>query len=541
MPEQFDHDPPLLNRLTRRAFVGAASCAALLGNARPDRIVKVREGLLSGIPTGKPDVSSWLGIPYAEPPLGPLRWRPPQPPKAWQGVRHAAQFSASPCQMPPNTGSVYYEPRGPVSEDCLTLNVWAPDRTAEPRPVMVWIYGGAFVSGSSNIPLYDGANLASQGVVFVSINYRVGILGSFAHPALSAESANGCSGNYGLMDQIAALRWVRENIAAFGGDPGNVTIFGQSAGAFSVGYHLVMPQSRGLFHRAIAESGAPMGKPTSYILLGEKHDMEQSGLGFQRKVGAKDIAAMRQMDPMRLVEANNNIWEFYPMIDGDLVPAHPFELISQGRHARVPLIVGRNRDEGAVFSPFGDGSVEELYKKLDSLYAPYGAEARRLFPASNRSEALLQGHIAFGDFVFCWNSAALAAVMARDKSAPVYSYRFDFTGTVPAEARFTEGTGRELGAFHGAEIGFALGTQGRRGPLSADQRSLMQQMSGQWLQFARTGNPNGSGLPHWPQYRPGEPTILHIDAQASVPGPLDDRERLALLGRAMGNRILDSA
>ena len=527
-------------KFTRRIFVGGLGCAALMGNSSPDHTVRTRQGLVQGKPVAA-GVTAWLGIPYAAPPVGPLRWRPPQPAASWSGIRPATQFSASPCQMPSDAGSVYPGPRGRVDEDCLSLNVWAPAQTGEPRPVMVWIYGGAFVSGSSDIPLYDGAALASQGVVFVSINYRVGILGSFAHPALSAESGNGCSGNYGLMDQIAALRWIRDNIAAFGGDPGNVTIFGQSAGAFSVGYHLVMPQSRGLFHRAIAQSGAPMGRPSSYILLGEKAGIEAAGVEFQHKVGAADIAALRQLDAMQLVKANDNLWHFYPMIDGELVPAHPFELIAQRRHAPVPLMVGHTRDEGTLFPPFGNGNIDALYAALDPLYAPYSQELRQRFPATNTEEALRQGHIAFGDFVFNWNSVALAAAADRAGSAPVYSYQFNFSGAVDPAHRFAEGTGRELGAFHGSEISFALGTQRWRGPLTAPQRTVMQHTSGHWLQFARHGDPNGPGLPQWPRYRAGLPTVLHIDASASVPGPVDNRERLALLGKAMGNRIVESA
>jgi len=526
---------------TRRSFVSGLGSVFVMGSAAADHTVRIRQGLIAGRPTATPDVTAWLGIPYAAPPVGPWRWRPPQPPASWSGIRAATQFSASPWQMPADAHSVYCGTQGPFSEDCLTLNVWSSGSSGAPRPVMVWIYGGAFVSGSSDIPLYDGAALAARGIVFVSINYRVGILGSFAHPALSGESAHGCSGNYGLMDQTAALRWVRDNIAAFGGDPGNVTIFGQSAGAFSVGYHLVMPQSRGLFHRAIAQSGAPMGRPSSYILLGEKRPLEAAGVDFQLRVGAADLAALRRMDPLTLVKANDNRWQFYPMIDGDLVPAHPFELIAQGRHAPVPILVGRNRDEGSVFQPFGNGDVAALYTTLDSLYAPYSAEVRRQFPAANRREALRQGHVAFGDFVFNWNSAALAAAAARADSAPVFSYHFDFTGTVPADAQFTEGRGRDLGAFHGSEIGFALATERLRGPLSPTQRSLMQQLSGQWIQFARHGDPNGPGLPNWPRYRPGTPSILHINGSASLPGPLADRERLALLGRAMGNRIVETA
>lgn len=526
---------------SRRAFLAGISASPLIGRLAyaAERVVKTQSGLVSGIPTAVRGVTAWLGIPFAAPPVGELRWRPPAPPLSWSGVRRADHYGNSPCASPAEPNSIYYHPPSSMGEDCLTLNVWAPKPSGKPRPVMVWIYGGAFVAGTTDNPFYDGANLAGQDVVFVSVNYRVGILGFYAHPDLSKESPNGVSGNYGLMDQTAALRWVRDNIAAFGGDPENVTIFGQSAGSFSVGYHLVMPDSKGLFHRAIAESGAPMGKPSSFNMVGVKAEMEAAGLDFAREVSASGIAAMRQMDPMRLVEANSHAWRFYPMIDGALIPDHPFTLIEQGRHAAVPLIAGRNRDEGSVFPPLGNGNPEELSAALAETYGAETEAARRLYAAHDATEAAHQGRLVFADIIFNWNSAALAAVMAKSGRAPVYSYYFSYTGAVPPDAKFAEGIGRDLGAFHGAEITFALRTQAERGPLSAEQKLLMERVSGYWLNLARKGDPNGQGLPNWPRHIPGQPTILHIDAKTALPGPLDDHERMELLGRAMGNRILE--
>ena len=432
-----------------------------------------------------------------------------------------------------------------MDEDCLAINVWAPDRELSgPCPVLVWIFGGAFVSGSSDHPLYDGEAMARDGIVFVSFNYRVGILGFFSHPELSAESAQGTSGNYGLMDQIAALRWVHDNIAAFGGDPGNVTIAGQSAGAFSVGFHLVMPQSRGLFHRGIAQSGAPMGRPSSYILLGQRADMERAGRDFMHEVGAGSLAGLRALPPAALVTANARAWRFYPQIDGHVVPRHPFEMIAAGDHAGVPMIVGRNRDEGTMFPPLGDGTPAGLSQAIDDVYGAQNLAARAQFVATDAAAARIQGQRAFGDIVFNWNAAALAVVLASSGQgsgrAPVFAYQFDYDGAVPADRRFSEGTGRDLGAFHGAEIGFALGTQAARGfGMSADQQRLMRQMSQWWRSFAHSGNPGDASV--WPAYRPGTATVLRIGSDTFALQPMGDRTRLGLLGRAMGNTIVEQA
>ncbi|WP_459662319.1 carboxylesterase/lipase family protein [Novosphingobium sp. 11B] len=508
-------------------------------------MVKTAAGRIEGESLPQSGVRRWLGIPYARPASGALRWRPPQPVVPWTGILRADRFSPSPWAAP-ETGKSVYTLRGPASmgEDCLSVNVWAPSTPSEkPHAVMVWIYGGAFVGGTSDNPLYDGEALAREGVVFVSINYRVGILGFFAHPELVAESAEGISGNYGLMDQIAALRWVQENIAAFGGDPGNVTILGQSAGAFSVGFHLVMPQSRGMFHRAIAQSGAPMGKPSGYILLGEREAMERAGLDFAKEVGATSLADLRAMPAPALVEANSRAWRFYPQIDGHYVPEHPFTMVMAGRHAAVPVIVGRNRDEGTMFAALGGGTVQGLRSEIAAEYGARAQEAFAFYDAADDGAAERQGHTAMGDIIFNWNAAALAIALATSGRSPVYSYQFEYSGTVPAAARFAEGTGAQLGAFHGSEIGFALRTQPARGlGLSSEQRALMDRMSGWWTRFARTGNPNAaSQADHWPQYVPGKETVWYIGSKAAHTGPVPDLDRLAVLGRAMDNTILERA
>ncbi|HEY0316337.1 MAG TPA: carboxylesterase family protein [Sphingomonas sp.] len=523
--------------LHRRGFLVAGGSAALIAatNPLPDRVVQVTGGKVSGIATATPGVSAWLGIPFAAPPVGRLRWRTPKSVVPWQGVRKADRFSLSPCQMPQGPKSLFATRPVETGEDCLTVNVWAPTRpSVRPRPVMVWIYGGAYVAGTTDNEWYDGAHLAQQDVVFVSLNYRVGILGFFAHPELSAESPDGVSGNYALHDQVAALRWIRDNIAAFGGDPDNVTIMGQSAGAFSVAFHLVMPQSRGLFHRAVVESGAPMGPLNSLSMISDFRQMEADGVTFARKVGAANLAELRAMDPMTLVKAYAGTWNFNPALDGKLIPEHPFAAMQSGRHADVPLIAGFNANEGNVFPTFGGGTPEGLNAVIGAYYGSETEAARRHFASTTPTEAVTHGREVFGDLIFDWNTTALAKAAAQHGRSPVYFYHYAFLESLDPAVAFTEGDAASLGAYHGAEIGYALrnpnAVPGRLdGPR---QRFMTEMLSRYWLNLARAGNPNGESLPQWSPYVPGSATVLHIDAERTAMGPAVFGDRLALLSKA---------
>ena len=527
-------------RAVLKLGVAGTAITAVPALGAPSRadIVTVTGGQVEGIATRTAGVRAWLGMPYAAPPVGPLRWRAPQPVVPWSGVRSAARFSKSPWAPPEREHSVFGAAPPDMDEDCLTVNVWAPPRGKKPAPVLVWIYGGAFVSGSSNYPHYHGENLAAEGIVFVSLNYRVGVLGFFAHPELRAESPDGVSGNYGLMDQVAALRWVRDNIAAFGGDPAQVTISGQSAGAFSVAYHMVMPASRGLFHGAIAESGAPMGKPSSYILLGELEPMEKDGVAFCEKLHARHVDELRALSPAALVKAYEGSWLFYAAVDGKVVPDHPFELMRRGQHANVPLIAGFNHNEGEVFRSLGD-TVAEFNATLQDIYGPHAGAARELFAVTNDAQAVAAGHAVFGDKVFNWNTAALTTVQARYATAAAYMYHFAYAHALPADTVFAEGKGGELGAYHAAEIPYALmNLDSRPWPASVEQSQFMRQVSSYWVNFTKTGNPNAPSLPEWPRYVADEPTVLRMDAGAFSTVDLPFRERLELMGAAMDNDIL---
>ncbi|HEX8756404.1 MAG TPA: carboxylesterase family protein, partial [Steroidobacteraceae bacterium] len=326
------------------------------------------------------------GIPYARPPVGQLRWKPPLPLPRWQGVRQTTAFGPE-CFQPASTFvSVYVEPPMPMSEDCLTLNIWAP-ADAHDAPVFFWIYGGALWGGASRDPLYDGARLAEHGVVVVSINYRLGVLGWLAHPQLSAESPQGVSGNYGLLDQIAALKWVRRNIATFGGDPANVTIAGESAGGLSVMYLMVSPEARGLFTKAIAESAYMISMPS---LKESKYGMpsgEEGGLRLAAALHASNIAALRAMDPLKLTNAAAAA-AFGPWgtVDGHVLPEQMVTAFDKGDQAHVPILAGFNSGEIRslrVLAPPVPASAAQYEKVIRDRYGPLAGEFLRLYPATN--------------------------------------------------------------------------------------------------------------------------------------------------------------
>lgn len=532
--------------LNRRELLGMAVASALVVGSTPvsaarvqHRDIKVAGGVVRGVASPTPGVTAWLGIPYAAPPVGALRWRPPQPVQPWTQTLVADRFSKSPWAPRMPRSSIFVRNAVEMDEDCLTVNVWTPQNAANRKlPVMVWIYGGAFVWGTSDDDSYHGDRMAADDVVFVSFNYRVGILGFFAHPQLSAESADGVSGNYGLLDQIAALKWVQNNIAAFGGDPDNVTIFGQSAGAFSVGFHLVMPDSRQLFHKGIVQSGAPLGTPSSMILLGDLQSVEKSGIDLAAEVGASDLSELRKMPPDVLVEANNKTWRFYPVIDGKVLPDHPYSLMERGLHRDVPLIAGFNHNEGGVFPLLGGGTPAGLKQAIQAFYGSEALAAEPYFRAASDAEAVLQDHQLFADVVFNWNTAALAVLQVKHSKSPVYFYHFDQAPGFQQGRVFDEGAADALGAYHGAEIEYALRTIPQRS--NRNDRALSRVVSGYWLNFARHGDPNGPGLTRWSPLQTVKRDVLRIRAAGCSASSLAFEERLKVLGRAMGRPVLEA-
>ncbi len=492
----------------------AAAIAFVLAVPTRDDAVAIESGRVTGKSAGE-GVRAYLGIPFAAPPVGPLRWRPPEPPAPWQGVRACDHFGPS-CPQPISAMSASGGGGGEQSEDCLYLNVWTPTASQDAKlPVMVWIHGGGFFLGSGSGTSYDGANLARRQVVVVTINYRLGPFGFLGHPALSKESPHGASGNYGLLDQIAALQWVQKNVAAFGGDPGSVTIFGESAGAFSVGCLLVSPLARGLFHRAIAESGAaiwiarglrePGMREEPVEVVGERVVLALVGgtpassggeppspIAAARAKSAEELLAAAKPTLRLLGGGEGNV--FGPAIDGWVVPDAPWRLFESGRVNVVPLLIGSNADEGTLF--VGSAPPASLDQEAAAMRAVYGPIADRLLayysvekwgdPSRVRAELI-------ADSTFVAPTRAQVRAMAQ-AGAPCFVYHFT---RVAGGARRTR-----LGAFHASEIAYVFGNlqSDLLRTYDANDGRLSATMMNGWVQFARTGDPNGDGLPSWHAY-----------------------------------------
>jgi para-nitrobenzyl esterase len=500
--------------------------------------VRIESGQLRGTTSVDGVVRSFKGVPYAKPPIGELRWRAPQPPVAWDGVRDARQFgprSVQPSRLP--TSIQYFGPE-PQSEDCLYLNVWtAAGSHEERRPVMVWIHGGAYYIGSASQPIFDGEALARKGVVVVTVNYRLGRLGFLAHPELSAESEHGVSGNYGLLDLIAALRWVQQNIAAFGGDPGCVTIFGQSVGATTVCAFMTSPLTRGLFHRAIGQSGgaiSPPGKTDggSMLLLGGG---EQAGLEFAKGLHARSIAELRArsaeeiqlvrpeagwvvkpvMDPSQPgPERRETAW---PVIDGHVFREPPLDVFARGEQFDVPLMTGSTTGEGALF-----GGVPSLRAFIDDAKAEYGANAQNfldLYPASTDAEARAAMNTSLGDRRFVAQNWKWARLHTQAGRAKTFYYRFDRVPPAPEL--------KKIGAFHTSDIPYVFQTFAayKQWPWQPWDHELSDAMSSYWVNFARSGDPNGGNVPDWPSFNARREGIT-FSGNISV-APVADSARLA--------------
>lgn len=449
-------------------------------------IIKTENGSISGTKNG--DIYSFKGIPFAAPPMGELRWKAPQPAKNWTGVRKCEAFSASPIQSKPAPFYCWTEefiaPPEPLSEDCLYLNVWTGAKVPyENRPVFVWIYGGGFSSGSAACAIYDGVEMAKKGVVFVSINYRVGALGFMAHPELSKEQ-NNASGNYGLLDQIAALKWVQNNIGAFGGDPNNVTIAGQSAGSMSVNCLVASPLAKRLFHRAIAQSGGMLSSRIPTTLAAA----EKNGEAFQKKVNAANLAELRKKTPEEILTATQGI-RFGVTLDGHVLPTDIYAHFKEGKHNDVPLMAGWVSGDGALGG--NTGLTGEKFKQQNQ--EKYGDQADtffKMFPAQNDEEAKTS-QFRLGMLSFAGMPSYVWAVFNKSKS-----YLYQFTHVPPDKPNFPN-----YGAFHTAEVPYALHTLHTWSrPWQETDRQLENTMSDYWVNFAKFGNPNAKGVPDWKSY-----------------------------------------
>ena len=458
--------------------------------------VRIDTGAVRGAPRDAGGVLAYKGIPYAAPPVGDLRWRAPQPVRAWDGVQDRTQFGNRCLSALENDP----EPGPPRSEDCLSLSVWtAAQQAEEKRPVMVWIHGGGFQFGSSSSRVSDGTQLARKGVVVVSLNYRVGVLGFLAHPELDAD---GPSGNYGLQDQVAALRWVQANIARFGGDPGNVTIFGESAGAHAIGILMASPPAKGLFHKAIGESGAFWdGRNGALESYDEAH---RRGMAFAQRMGAASIGALRAM-PAETLNAgamwnftmNPMVTAFSPNVDRYVVPEVPATRFERGEQMRIPLLAGWNAAEDFPFRAFDlpHANAQQFRSAAEQMFGKGRmAEFLKLYPASTDVEAKIAADELTADIVISEQVWTWLRLQQRLGGVPVYGYNFTYTSPyVPI-------------ASHLVEVPFVFGTLtpqfvvGGKAPPSDTDRQLSAAMMDYWVNFAAKGDPNGPGLPQWPDY-----------------------------------------
>ena len=503
------------NSIGKLALLLSASAAVASAQQGSSLQVKTETGIVEGKVQGSS--RAFLGIPYAAPPVGELRWRAPAPPMAWQGVRDATKFGAR-CMQGRIFDDMVFRDAGP-SEDCLMLNVWTPANVAKKKlPVMVWIHGGGFVAGASSEPRQDGASLAAEGVVVVSMNYRMGIFGFFELPELIADSGKNAAGNYGLLDQVATLQWVKKNIGAFGGDPGNVTIFGESAGSFSVSELMASPLAKGLFQRAIGESGADFPAKATPTTLEQR---AKEGAEYAKKVlGTDSLKELRAIPADKLLETvgkpgSERRGPSMVVVDGYFLPKPVPEIFAAGVQNDVPLLAGWNRDEGsgAVLSakpPLTAASVKELGEKE---FKESSAEFFKLYPASDDATAVRSWEDFAGDRFIALGTWKWMEAEAKTGKSPIYRYRFD--QAPPDDPSREPG----MGAFHSGEIEYVFGTLEWRIPTlwKSEDKALSELMRKYWANFAKNGNPNGAGLPQWPAYRPsGDAQVMHLSGQSKA-------------------------
>ena len=502
----------LVTVATLTSITAAMSQGAPGSDANAPRARTVN-GTVAGValPSG---VRAFRGIPYAAPPVRELRWRAPQPATNWQGVRLADRFAAQ-CMQARVFGDMMFRNSG-ISEDCLYLNVWTPAaRGATPLPVLFYIYGGGFVAGDGSEPRYDGESMAKRGIIVVTLSHRLGIFGFFSHPQLSAETPQGGSGNYALMDQTAALRWVQRNIAAFGGDPKRVTIAGESAGSFSVSAQMASPRAKDLFAGAIGESGAFF---STTIPTPSRAETEQNGVKFANAVSARSLPALRAMAATELLEASGRpgMPRFGPNIDGWFFPETPATIFAAGHQAHVPLLAGWNSEESNARAILNEAPTPENTRaQLAKIFGERAAEAEKVFPVSTAAEAQQSLTDLASDRFIGYSTWKWLDVHARTSGKPVYRYLYarprppvvasmgdarpglaggivrGGAGSAPPPAQ---------GAVHSAEIEYALGNLALN-PVFAwtpEDHTVSSTMQSYFENFIKTGNPNGAGLAAWP-------------------------------------------
>lgn len=517
------------------AWAVACICVAFAASARAadDLTIKTDKGKIHGKLSDDGQIRTFLGVPYASPPVGPLRWKPPQPSAKWSGVRETTSFGFR-CMQPDIFHDMHFRDPG-EREDCLTLNVWTPAKNKHARlPVMVWIYGGGFVAGATSEPRQDGEHLAHKGVIVLSMNYRLGLFGFFVHPALAAESPQHAAGNYGLMDQTAALQWVKRNIGALGGDPNNVTLFGESAGSFSVSAQMASPLAQGLFAHAIGESGAAFySRGLSFAPLAER---ETADPAFAISAfGTSDLGALRAMSAQAMMQkmgtqVNPGRSPIGADVDGYFLPASVPQIYSEGKQAHIPLMAGWNRDEpSALAVNFPQPPTVQSFQQLaEKSFEVRAQEFLRVYSAQTDAEAVRSAIDFAGDSFIAFSTWEWLETQVSTGGAVVYRYHFE--RPAPGDKYHPAGSG----AFHSDEIEYVFGNLNSRPDAvwQPEDQKLSDLVETYWTNFARTGNPNGAGAPEWPQYNAGDGwQLMHLDVN-SESGPDQHRDRYLFLQSA---------
>jgi para-nitrobenzyl esterase len=483
----------------------SSSCSEQAAKPAP---VRVETGLVQGVVAD--GLTVYRGIPFAEPPVGERRWRAPVPASNWNDVRLADKFAPGCMQMPVGDSVIGYMDL-PFSEDCLYLNVWTPAKSADERlPVMVWIHGGGFNAGATSVPLYSGENLAKKGVVVASISYRLGPFGFLALPELSAESGGHGSGNYGLLDQVAGLGWIKRNIAAFGGDPNRVTIFGESAGGISVSILAASPLAKGLLQGAISESGGSFA-PAKAAQEGGQNIIqlsvaERNGAEFLKTLGAQTVADGRKLPAEALRNGGRNGFErFWAVLDGYAIAGDQYKLYQAGNYNDVPVLIGTNSDEGAAFV---QSTTSEAYKAfVKGGFGLFADQILAAYPAGSDEEALRSQRGIWREVAFGWGTWSWARLQSQNAKSKVFVYYFDHRPPYPQIPPY-----QTWGAAHGAEMHYVLGRHDRPAMAwTAADEKLAEMVSSFWVNFAKTGDPNGSGLPEWPAYDNANPLLMRFD------------------------------
>lgn len=489
----------------------------LLNFAQISGTVKVKEGLIQGnVENG---LAVFKGIPFAAPPVGELRWKAPQPAQSWSGVKEVTKFATAPFQ-----GG---NPPSGKSEDCLYLNVWSPAKTAnEKLPVLVWIYGGGFAFGSTSEPVYNGEKLAKKGVVLVSIAYRVGQLGFLAHPELSAETAQKTSGNYGLLDMIAGLKWVQENIKQFGGNPDKVTIFGESAGGIAVSMLCASPLAKGLFQGAISQSGGSFGPNRTTTYPGENMKLlslaESQGVEFMKKAGANSLAEMRAI-PAEKLPGGFGQPGGWPIVDGYVIPDDQHLLYEKGKYNHTPVLIGYNSDEGASFQP--PKTPKDYIEGTQKRYGKFAESLIKAYPVGENSVPKTARDLA-RDAAFGWQTWAWANLQAKTSKEKVFYYYLDQHPEHPAGS-----PKYGYGSPHGQDVAFVFGNlnpadQNRTPTDEAVSETIMTY----WTNFAKYGHPNGGSVPKWEAFSPKNPKVMYFNQKAYM-GPVPSEDAMKVLDK----------